>query len=646
MKKYIYSILVLVLFAFVGCVNTEELDSDPVRNGDVRLSIRTTSGLVARATIEDTSLEERIDWVDVFVFNADAEKTIFHKERIDVSAAPVYKEGEFPLLKKRAEFGENTPYYVYLVANAKANLSSDEAGVECWADLQELVQEDTDLHFSAFVDAEGKPAFAGAPARFLMDGFAFLGNPNNPSAKGPEQMGTCVINDPDADDILLCGTLYRAAAKFIINIKPGSNVEFKKELLDADRIAQTPQYYINQLPVSTRVLPQQATDYYNATTQNTATTGLNPYTFVWNDNNSMTIVGYGYSDDWSKLEYTKQTSMVFNLPMLWDEDKDAATGKDGKEASTADNWYTIPLSKEKRFERNTCYVINVTVNAVGAEEREYAIELKDIEYKALPWQEVSMDLGGYGAAFLTLNTDLVKIYDTNIDKDQLTFTSSSPIVSIVLKDTFSHNEKDQIIEQGGAVIGADGLPTGEYTGTDGLYAYYIDKFGQKIQLGTDPGFDLKVVEQPEWTKEQILAKETNLYKKEGVADNEQYIRAEVWDEHKRALNGNITIHSPILPVADNEDLNWPSHFNTVRYLEFEVTNLQGIKAIFRVEQTPVTVISNKEGFFSYRSDFCINDAPQHYNVDAFTTHFPSIAGVTKPVDKYGPHHYLNPREPF
>lgn len=616
MKKYIYSILVLVLFAFVGCVNTEELDSDPVRNGDVRLSIRTTSGLVARATIEDTSLEERIDWVDVFVFNADAEKTIFHKERIDVSAAPVYKEGEFPLLKKREEFGENTPYYVYLVANAKADLSSVEAGVECWADLQELVQEDTDLHFSAFVDAESKkPAFAGAPARFLMDGFAFLGNPNNPDAKGPEQMGTCVINDPNADDILLCGTLYRAAAKFIINIKPGSNVEFMKELLDADRIAQTPQYYINQLPVSTRVLPQQATDYYNATTQNTATTGLNPYTFVWNDNNSMTIVGYGYSDDWSKLEYTKQTSMVFNLPMLWDEDKDAATGKDGKEASTADNWYTIPLSKEKRFERNTCYVINVTVNAVGAEEREYAIELKDIEYKALPWQEVSMDLGGYGAAFLTLNTDLVKIYDTNIDKDQLTFTSSSPIVSIVLKDTFSHNEQNGSFEQGGAVIGADGLPTGEYTGTDGVYAYYIDKFGQKIQLGTDPGFDLKVVEQPEWTKDDILAKELNLYKKEGVADNEQYIRAEVWDEHKRALNGNITIHSPILPIADNEDLNWPSHFNTVRYLEFEVTNQQGIKAIFRVEQIPLVVVRNEEGVFSYRDDHRWTDdaPPAQYN---------------------------------
>ena len=627
MRRLIYSVLVLALLPFAGCDRIEEFDDDMHREGDVVLSIKTVSGVVSRASVEDTSLEERIDWVDVFVFNTDADRTVFHKERIDVSAAPVYKQGEFSLQKKRDEFDEKKAYYVYLVANAKAELVSDQAGVETWADLQELVQTDNDIQFSAFVDGDGKPAFEGAPARFLMDGFVYLSDSGASAAKAPTQMGTCVINDPEVKDVLLCGTLYRAAAKFIINIKPGSSVEFKKELEDADKVKQTPQYYINQLPVSTRVLPQAADDYYNPTTQNTVSTGLNPYTFVWNDDNSMTITGYGYADDWSRLEYTKQTSMVFNIPMLWDKDKDAANGR---EESSADNWYTIPLSKEKVFNRNTCYVINITINAVGAEEKDYAIELQDIEYVTLPWHDVHVGLGGYNAAFLTLNTDLVKIYNTNIDEDQLTFTSSSPISSIKLKDTFSHNE------QNGAFS----------SGTDGTYAYYIDKFGQKIQLGDDPSFDIKVVEHPDWTKEQILAKEANLYKKEGVADNEQHIRAEVWDEHKKALNGNITIHSPILPVEDNEDLNWPSHFNTVRYLEFEVTNEQGITAVFRVEQIPVTVISNVEGFFSYRSDFCINDAPQYYNVLAFTTNFPTNVGVTKPVDKYGPHHYLNPREPF
>lgn len=613
MKYRIYSIIAFVVFALVGCVETEELDNIIDTKDKVLLSVKTTTGVVTRA--EDTSYEERIDWLDVFFFNDDF--TVYHKERIDVSSAPVYKSGEFSISKKRSEFEENEGYYIYIVANASTNLVSDEAGIDSWEDLLALEQLDYDIHYSAFIDVDGDQAFAGAPERFLMDGFVYVDG-----SREPANMPECVINDTDADEIRLCGTLYRAAAKFIINIKEGESVEFQEKLS-----GKKPQYYINQLPVSTKVLPLAADEIYHPTTQNTQTTDINPYTFLWNDkDHSMTIVGYGYADDWSKLEYTKQTSMVFNLPMLWDKDKDVS----GMETESPDNWYKIPLSKDKKFERNTCYIINIIVNAVGAEEREWALELKDIEYITLPWQEVRMDIGDYNAAFLTLNTDLVKIYDSNIDENQLTFTSSSPIRSIKLKDSFAHDERNGYFEAGA---------------NDELYAYYIDKFGQKIQLGTDPGFDLKDVDHPAWTKEEILAKELKLYA-DGIEPEEQYIRAVVWDEHKRALNGNITIHSPILAVEGNEDLDWNSHFNTVRYLEFEVENEQGITAIFRVEQIPVTVITNKEGFFSYRSDFCINDAPQYYNIDAFTTHFPSNAGVTKPVDKYGPHHYLNPREPF
>lgn len=608
MKYRIYSIIVFVVFALVGCVETEELDNIIDTKDKVLLSVKTTTGVVTRA--EDTSYEERIDWLDVFFFNDDF--TVYHKERIDVSSAPVYKSGEFSISKKRSEFEENEGYYIYIVANASTNLVSDEAGIESWEDLLALEQLDYDIHYSAFIDVAGDQAFAGAPERFLMDGFVYVDG-----SREPANMPECVINDTDADEIRLCGTLYRAAAKFIINIKEGESVEFQKELS-----GKKPQYYINQLPVSTKVLPPAADEVYHPTTQNTQTTDINPYTFLWNDKDrSMTIVGYGYADDWSKIEYTKQTSMVFNLPMFWDKDKDVP----GMETESPDNWYKIPLSKDKKFERNTCYIINIIVNAVGAEEREWALELKDIEYITLPWQEVRMDIGDYNAAFLTLNTDLVKIYDSNIDENQLTFTSSSPIRSIKLKDSFAHDERNGYFEAGVS---------------DGLYVYYIDKFGQKIQLGTDPGFDLKDVDHPEWTKEEILAKENNLYQMEGVDDDEQYIRAVVWDEHKRALNGNITIHSPILAIEGNEDLDWNSHFNTVRYLEFEVENEQGITAIFRVEQTPVTVISNIESYFSYRDDYIVDGTLQH-NPNAFNSDF----GKQRP-EYHGPIHLLNPRAPF
>ena len=50
--------------------------------------------------------------------------------------------------------------------------------------------------------------------------------------------------------------------------------------------------------------------------------------------------------------------------------------------------------------------------------------------------------------------------------------------------------------------------------------------------------------------------------------------------------------------AEIEELKEDSHYDTVRYLEFEVTNEQGLTATFRVEQYPPTVITNIEGFFS------------------------------------------------
>lgn len=613
MKHRIYSILALVLFVLTGCVETEVWNKIDDDKNKVRLSVRTMSGVVSRAA--DTPSEERIDWIDVFVFNSDADQTLFHKERIDMSSAPISKTGEVSLSKKRDFFVKGTSYNMYVVANASANLSENE-NIKKWSDLLALVQTDHNLQYSAFVDEEGEPAFAESPSRFLMDGFAFT------STDAPAQMQSFVIND-DSEELLLKTTLYRAAAKFVIHIKPGDKVEFQKEI-----VGKTPQYYINQLPVSTKVLRPVAEDYYQPTTQNTPTTGLNDYTFTWNDDKSLTIIGYGYADDWSKLEYTKQTSMVFNIPMNWDKDKNA---ENGKEAESADNWYKIPLSKTKKFERNTYYQIDIIVNAVGAEEREYALELKDIEYTTQPWVEKGMNIGDYSAAFLTLNTDLVKIYDKNIDTDQLTFTSSSPIKSIKLKDVYAHNLMNDKIEEVGSKVSDSGDNQASVV-EDGFYAYYVDKFGQKNQLGTDPGFDIIDFDHPGWTKDQILSKELNLWDAKKMDNNgnllyddnnqtiskdskDQYIHAEVWEGQERSLNGNITIHSPIYAISDNEDLDWNSHFNTIRYLEFEVENEQGITAVFRVEQSPITVIDNVEGFFSYRSDFQIENDVVYHNPD-------------------------------
>ena len=230
-----------------------------------------------------------------------------------------------------------------------------------------------------------------------------------------------------------------------------------------------------------------------------------------------------------------------------------------------------------------------------------------VEYNVLDWQGVEMEIGGDG--FLFLSKDVVEIYNSNIDADQLTFSSSSPIKSIELVDLYNHDRDGNIVEGTG----------------DGVSAYYISKYGQKIQLGTDPGFD-------------ITDKAAALAREQVILSN---IKAEAEDN---ALNGGITVCSPFMadPANEKPELQQNSHNDTPRYLEFLVTNDQNLTATFRVIQYPPVVITNTEGFFSYREDFRV-DIPYKYKIDQFRSEY---TYDREPYDNGEAIHYLNPIPPF
>jgi hypothetical protein len=238
------------------------------------------------------------------------------------------------------------------------------------------------------------------------------------------------------------------------------------------------------------------------------------------------------------------------------------------------------------------------------------LDLLEVEYNTLPMIEEEVEIGGE-VKYLVLNTDLVQIYGENIDASTLQFTSSSRIVNVELKDTYGHDPK-------GSRFGNQ---------PDGTYAYYVSKFGQRVQLGTDPGFDIA-------DKEAAMAREQVILENINATAEEQ------------VLQGDIVINSPFIGESDNEieELKEDSHYDTVRYLEFEVTNEQGLTATFRVEQYPPLVITNIEGYFSYREDFRIGDLEHTYDINQFSGNYSSC--LTMPVDNGEPTHYHNPVQPF
>ena len=644
MRNYLSIILCLSLFCLVACTdNTDEFGGGKGK----RIVISAQSlGMVSRSA--DTDPESTLAWLDIYVMNE--AKEIVYCERIDKSSSPVVGGGEFVLNKNRESFDVNKNYFIYIIANAKSPLKND---VTNWESLKKLTQTDKDLHLSGITGIQNLEV----PQYFLMDGFAYA--PTN-GAETPQEMTASVINNgKNEDDLVLNGTLYRAAAKLMITIKQGENVEFKSQLEN-----EVPLYSYYQLPISTLVVTPDEGKKYVCEKQTTGEWGIdsNNQSFNWNEEKGepiITLVGYAYANDW-KNDPKNESSLLLSIPMMWNKD---GSSDGSKEASSPVNWYKVPLSKQNKFERNKCYVINITINAIGAEGKDTAIELKDIEYVTLDWKDVSVEIGSTQARYLTLNTDVVKIYDSNFDLNQLTFTSSSPIKSIKLKDTFNHDEQNEDTDKFSALKltkESDGTTEAEYEEGDGVYAYYIDKFGQKIQLGTDPGFDIMIADEgyENYTKEQILALENNLYQKKGEDDKVldsslQHIHAEVPADQVRALNGNIHIYSPMNAVAGNAELNWNSHFNAVRYLEFEVMNEQGLTATFRVEQTPTTVINNIEGFFSYRSDFHIGDDEYVYHNPAdwytpstYPNKIENTYGKNNPPTAKTPAHFLNPTIPM
>ena len=717
MKRFAYYIACCTLVALCACTHDDTDDVIPVGNGKITIQASLDDMAITRATVEDTQAERKITHIDVFA--VDENDKIAYYERNDAGnndGANVDGSGVLTLnVARRAKindtfvFAQGEEYKFYLVANATAT-KTEMGAIKTLAALQQLIQDDsfipntdwasgeqTLLHLTGTTDLGTNPD-KEVPETFLMDAVATDAQSNDAWVVNP--------TDGNLTNLNLSAEFKRAAAKIIVNITQGDDVEFHTKMKDTTGTEEKSQYDFIMLPASTFVLPSDE-PLVGVKLVNTNPMGPNNQTFVWTSkepaaSNSIQVVGYTYAHFWDNANLKNETSLILNIPMMWNKDDSTANGK---EAAAPRSWYKVPLSKDKKFERNTCYVVNVAINAVGAANRSTAIELDDIEYKTLDWDAVDINVGDdeNRPAYLELNTDLVEIYNANFDNTSLSFSSSSAITSVTLKDVYKQN--------------ADGTFTSE---NDNYGAYYINKFGIKTSLSETIKAMISATAQPdvlngniailspivnttEAEREKALAalgdepKEpavvaapsgmpepalpsstsssdddyewvdgnmrnvttttTTSYSYKGVGENIKFYKTTTVNKTYRDWGGttnvdgypqttteeyvNDTIKQNYITayntwVANNADkvvayLKYleekarydayytakaaieksgsagDTHYNTIRYLEFEVTNEQGLTATFRVMQYPLVYIVNIEGYYSYRSDFIATD---------------------------------------
>lgn len=517
MKQLLHYIVFCCLAAccFTAC-DHEDIFRQTETEGDgnsIILNLASGKLPLTRANVEANGAEIAVSHLDVLIFNQDGTK-VWH-ERVDG-----IKDGKdkITLSAQRSTFDENESYWVYLIANSTADVSIFEDENFTLTSLNALKQEDKDIHMTGLASA------TGLPQTFLMDGVAY--------PKGEQEPATVkmvVLNSGDkTNDTELQTVLRRAAAKIVVNIKSGEHVQF-------DNGPQTYHagYYLRNMPYSTSVIKPAMMDKDDAELM-TPELNNGGY-FKWTPS-VITVTAYAYAHVWdnaSTLE--KEVRLIVNIPMNYLPDN-------ATEWKFLDNsYYQIPVSTKKELNRNTCYEVNVTVDAPGGSNPSKPVLLKDISYSVRDWDEERINVGGDTdrPAYLTLNEYEMEMHNMADDNTTLEFASSSEVTATI----------DRV--------------------------YYIDKFGQEKELtqitngsadewGENIGSDYR----PNW-KNRCIIKITP-------------------DEN---ITGKIQVHGDV-----------PGN-NAVRYIIFTVENEEGIKREVKVAQYPLEYITNIQGWYSYRSDF-------------------------------------------
>ena len=402
MKQLLYRLLFgcMTLLLLAAC----EADNVPFENNTdasncIILNLEASS-VPVRANVEGNDKENAVDHIDVFVFKTDTDNTLFHYERLQLTAA---NAGKAALTKKRSEFDIDAFYKVYIVANSTI---TDFATVKSLDDLKGKIQEDKAIHLTGLDNLQNVPQY------FLMDGIA--------KASSTSADNTVILNDGMlANNTELEVDLKRAAAKIIVHMKKGSQVQFSTKPGQDGAL-----YYMRNLPYSSTVLSGVGNDAKLRTSQPIST----KY-FDWKTE-KITITAYAYAHHWKNGSLEKEPRLIVNIPLTY-------TPKDSQSKAEilTKSYYQIPVSSDQLLERNTCYETTVTINAPGGSDPSEPLKLEPINYTVNEWIGKPINIGGetVNLAYLTLNKYDMEMHNLTDDNTTLEFASSSNVKAKITK---------------------------------------------------------------------------------------------------------------------------------------------------------------------------------------------------------------------
>ena len=395
MKGIINTLLISAASVLLFSCQVKESYEVPM-NEEIILDL--SSG-ITKAVVEDTSVESFVNHLDVFIFsdNAGRPSAANHYGRYQVNGA-----SKVTLAAQRSSFQDNASYHIYVLANSNITENDFRTILEAegYDGLIAKKQEDELIHLTG-LNVEGAPEY------FLMD--AALHN-------------VTLNNGNPADNTLLSVTLRRAAAKVMINIKAGENVEFKS--FSVAQGSEGARYYVRNLPYSAFLFAEARNDEeVTAAVRNTSKEGDRH--FSWDpekDDKNVSLLTYVYPNSWSEGSLLEnETCVVMNLPMLFTPDG-------GIPVEYHNSWYKIHITGEKVIRRNNYYEVNINLNRPGAISEITPVDVEDLRYTVEEWTPQSINVGGDDKPkYLMVNKSKMDMHNIAVDAKTLEFASSSPV---------------------------------------------------------------------------------------------------------------------------------------------------------------------------------------------------------------------------
>ena len=347
---------------------------------------------------EASGAEIAVDHLDVLIFEENGAYR-WHERITSLNSS---REGKVTLSAKREDFVAGTGYWVYLVANS-SHAAADFDNIDLNG-LRSMVEKTENIHLTGWQGSQT------VPKNFLMDGVAYPGDKAEPA-----NPGTVVLNNGvAANDTELKVTLRRAAAKIVVKIEKGEQVEFTDK--------GNAGFYLSNMPWTTSVVSGVDAPAELDTPEIFTARGTQFYDWTAGE---IIVTTYAYARDWADVSALEnELRLVVNIPLEYKTSPD-----DAEAVVYEDSYYQIPVSRDKILERNTCYEVSVTVNTPGATNPSKPATLDKIEYEVVGWTEKTINVGGEkeDAAYLSLNRYELELHNIADDETSLIFASSSEV---------------------------------------------------------------------------------------------------------------------------------------------------------------------------------------------------------------------------